>query len=1771
MARWKSAPKTDAGPGAPQLSPSTDLRQRRRPAAALSRQRLTLFALLGCCGLATSARGDSFDIVGSLASLGQVKIPGLTAEPSVYFQATTKDIHVAAPAQPAKRVPVHASTLIDVREDASELLCLYNPNSGNSTELPAASYEVNLTDFSWRLLPRPPDTTGLVRPRGYTPGGRIYGNIAGQSNLFWLLNAENTFTLHTWTGAGSVSHVGAEGGVLVGPNQWWTVDQGARALPIAYQSHPVAAVSEDGRWLVTFESHPSEFWLNRLRRWRLDDAGELEEPQTQLLRQSSTIDSIARVLNDGTVFVTLKTQSGSEALRDMDAHIWPANGRLQRLVAAEAVATLVPDDWPVLGRIYDVSQDGRWIAGARERPESKSLNEKTDVWLLCLAAPPTPPPVADALQLRTVASGHDGGTFSMANFGNTTLHIDEITFAGDDASRFTLSSLPAYPPFDLPAGETLRFGYKIQDPPRDAHARVVIRLTGAQAGEVGHPLEHLSATMPRLRLGVPTLLDVPVTAPSLAEPFVRLAVGRTTQFRVRLHNTSSQAAENCRLRLIGADGLELSHAMADPFMVPASSHVDLEFTGVANQEGEFTPRVELEPVAGFRLESQGDLRLRAVTPHELTWPEVVGAPTQHLVDVGDIPVGGWGEAVVTLQLAVQGTPLNLWHRNSRDASAHAYLRNGWTSGFPPMQATWLKSLAAQSSGSVDLQVALSPQMLGWVETTLEIDAPGAAAPMTLRVVGNGISESASFLEEPTSAILRPGEPYRIRARAVSLFSLRDTLSQASLTRTGPDEFSFHPGDGTRRLHLDIAGQPPLLSGEFRVARLNGGDPFAERRFETGQSLVLTAPSSAMPMVLEWLKDGEPLAASAQTLFSGSKLFLTALTAADAGDYACRFVLQAPEGEITRTIPITRAIWIAPPVPPRVTPFSLRPARAGEFIQFQFTSDDPVDQWLVQGLPPGLTAQGPQVQGFLNHRAAPTAPRFYRLRVQAVRGGVFGPVYVADWLIEPFADAWLAGVYHGVLERGGIDPEGGSIKVTLTARGSGTFAVQGGRTRERGSLFLAGRGPAEQAANYDPPLPQGLDSVPQAIALIGLGPARRDRLPALLILAVQEGVLAGSLSLTDASGSSPVLAFKQTRPPREFLQAGPSTRYSLALRTLDAAFIWRNHPQGPRQPGRSPDALQFADSQGRLHLVGSHNPSHQPASDHWIWDPVTCDWIETTAAGFVSSPRPPVGRESVVWPRPAHGDSWVFTRDGGLWRWREASLDWQKVQSDLPAFAPGHPGSLGLAGADNRPRGRTGATAWVTGDGSLWMFGGLTRTSTHHARALADLWRYQPETGLWTWMAGRVSLPEEGADWRSDGVLEPGPGHGPGWVDAEERLWLHQGLSQADLMWCFDPATAAWNLVSRTEGPHLQPGLGNNAKRVLEAPETGTSPGEREIRALTWTGADGSLYLFGGRRSQVDLTLADFYVWRYAPDARHWVCDGYQSAEFNAGRMGYGTAQAWRTAEGRVYLRGGVRQDWLNQADPLAGHLFEHSPHPVQQVPGFLTVQMSANGSLKWSGRLPDHQPLTGAGGLSQLTIDFLEELGLPRGTWMSGLFSVLGRTPHTCLGLLGFDQTGFQAGAQLSWRRPSAATTAQQRLLQSGFPVTLLAGAGWRHDPVGWKTSLPTEPLPMPPTAELDANSLSLGLDPRGRLTAAFATWQPDKLKVSYNAATGLLTLKGSLTDPSTSRARPWNLQGLLLPAGQQAVGQHTLPARQDASLLRPRRATDLPIHLGGFDTPSAP
>ena len=1771
MARWKSAPKIDPGHHAQNVPPSEGLRGRRSLASAPSWQRPVCLALLLSCGLATPARSDSFDIVGSLASLGQVKIPGLAAEPSVYFQATAKDIHVAGPARPAERVPVHASTLVDVREDASELLCLYNPNSGNSTELPAASYEVNLADFSWRLLPRPPDTTGQVRPRGYTPGGRIYGGIAWQSNLFWLLNAEDAFTLHTWIGAGAVSHVGAEGGVLVSPSQWWTADQGAQALPIAYQSHPVAAVSDDGRWLVTFESHPSEFWLNRLRRWRLDDAGALEEPQTQLLQRSSTIDSIARVLNDGTVFVTLKTESGSEALRDMDAHIWPANGRLQRLVAAEAVATLVPGDWPVLGRIYDVSQDGRWIAGARERPDSQSLNEKTDVWLLCLTDPPAPPPAADALQLRTVASGHDGGSFAMANFGSTTLSIEAITFAGADAARFTLSSLPAYPPFDLPAGETLRFGYQIQDPSRDAHASVVVRLAGAQAGEVSHPLEHLSATMPRLRLGVPTLLDVPVTTSSLAEPFVRLAVGRTARFRVRLNNSSSQVAENGRLRLIGAEGLQLSPVTAEPFTVPANSHVDLEFTGVANQEGEFTPRVELEPVAGFRLESQGDLHLRAVPPHELAWPEAADDPTHQTVDLGDIPVGGWGEAIVALQVTAQGTPLDLWHRNRRDASVHAYLRNGWTSSFPPMLAAWHKSLAAQGSGSVDLQVTLSPQILGRVETTLQLDAPGAAAPVTLRVVGNGISETATFLEDPVSVIRRAGESYRIRARAVGLFSLRDSLTNASLTRTGPDEFSFHPGDGARRLQFDIAGQPPLLSREFRVALLSGGDPFSEQTFQTGQSLVLTAPSSATPMVLQWLKDGEPLAASGRTLFSGSRLLLNALTAADAGDYACRFVLQAPEGEITRTIPITRAVWVAPPVPPRVTPFSLRPARVGEFLQFHFTSDDPVDQWLIQGLPPGLLAQGSQVQGFLAPRAAPKAPQLHRVRVQAVRGGVFGPEHVVDWLIEPFADAWLAGVYHGVLERGGIDPEGGSIKVTLTARGSGTFAVQGGRIRERGPLFLAGRGPAEEVANDDPPLPQGLGPAPQTIALIGLGAQRRDRLPVLLTLAVQEGLLAGSLALTDASGDTPVLAFKQTRPPREFLQSGPSTRYSLALRTLDTAFIWRNHPQGPQQPGHSPNALQFADSQGRLHLVGSQNPSHQPASDHWIWDPVTAAWLETAATGLATGPRPPVGRESVVWSRPAHGDSWVFTRDGGLWRWQEASLDWQSVHPDLPAFSPGHPGSQGLAEADNRPRGRTGATAWVTGDGSLWMFGGLTRTSTHSARALADLWRYQPDTGLWTWMAGRVSLPEEGADWRSDGVLEPGPGHGPGWVDAQGRLWLHQGLSQADLMWCFDPATAAWSQVSRTDGPHLQPGLGNSGKRTLDPPETGTSPGEREVRALTWTGADGSLYLFGGRRSQVDLTLADFYVWRYDPEDRHWVCDGYQAAEFNAGRMGYGAAQVWRTAEGRVYLRGGLRQDWLNQADPLAGHLFEHSPHPVQQVPGFLTVQLSGNGSLKWSGRLPDHQPLTGASGLSQLTIDLLEELGLPRGTWMSGLFSLLGRTPHTCLGLLGFDESGIEAGAQLSWRRPSAATTAQQRLLQSGFPVTLLAGAGWRHDPVGWKTSLPTEPLPMPPTAELDANSLSLGLDPRGRLTAAFATWQPDKLKVSYNAATGLLTLKGSLTDPSTSRARPWNLQGLLLPAGQQAVGQHTLPARQDASLLRPRRATDLPIHLGGFDSPNPP
>jgi hypothetical protein len=90
------------------------------------------------------------------------------------------------------------------------------------------------------------------------------------------------------------------------------------------------------------------------------------------------------------------------------------------------------------------------------------------------------------------------------------------------------------------------------------------------------------------------------------------------------------------------------------------------------------------------------------------------------------------------------------------------------------------------------------------------------------------------------------------------------------------------------------------------------------------------------------------------------------------------------------------------------------------------------------------------------------------------------------------------------------------------------------------------------------------------------------------------------------------------------------------------------------------------------------------------------------------------------------DVTVVCSDNGQWTWKGGLST---------ANASGVYGTLGAAAADNVPGARYDSSSWTDSSGNLWLFGGAGYDSSGALGDLNDLWRYNPGTGLWTWVSG----------------------------------------------------------------------------------------------------------------------------------------------------------------------------------------------------------------------------------------------------------------------------------------------------------------------------------------------------------------------------------------------------------------------------------------------------
>lgn len=162
--------------------------------------------------------------------------------------------------------------------------------------------------------------------------------------------------------------------------------------------------------------------------------------------------------------------------------------------------------------------------------------------------------------------------------------------------------------------------------------------------------------------------------------------------------------------------------------------------------------------------------------------------------------------------------------------------------------------------------------------------------------------------------------------------------------------------------------------------------------------------------------------------------------------------------------------------------------------------------------------------------------------------------------------------------------------------------------------------------------------------------------------------------------------------------------------------------------------------------------------------------------------------------------------------------------------PGVYGSLGTGSTQNTPGSRDGSISWTDPSGNLWLYGGWGREDVYVEMGyLNDLWRFDPGTNEWTWIAGS-NTPQSGY-WTINNasseliwITQAGPEDpiysGPlcyayeygtpggreesiSWIDSSGNLWFfggyfyfgYDGLWNFNDLWKFNTGTKTWTLVS----------------------------------------------------------------------------------------------------------------------------------------------------------------------------------------------------------------------------------------------------------------------------------------------------------------------------------------------------------------------------------------
>ncbi len=261
-----------------------------------------------------------------------------------------------------------------------------------------------------------------------------------------------------------------------------------------------------------------------------------------------------------------------------------------------------------------------------------------------------------------------------------------------------------------------------------------------------------------------------------------------------------------------------------------------------------------------------------------------------------------------------------------------------------------------------------------------------------------------------------------------------------------------------------------------------------------------------------------------------------------------------------------------------------------------------------------------------------------------------------------------------------------------------------------------------------------------------------------------------------------------------------------------------------------------------------------------------------------------------------------------------------------AGLPGVYGSLGVPSSRNTPGSRADTVRWTGVRGNLWLFGGSGFDGGGGCGGLNDLWRFNPSTREWAWMAGNSTVTYQAGAYGTLGKFSPrslpgGREGGVSWTDKDGDLWMFGGYgldgeaNAGDLtdLWVFRPSTREWAWMAGSKLEN-KPGVYG----IKGRPSKENIPGGR-FGAMSWVDSQDNFWLFGGDGYGASASVIGFLndLWRFTPSTGEWTWMGGSSdvdAVGTYGSLGVANARnspgaryaaaSWTDNQGHLWIFGG---------------------------------------------------------------------------------------------------------------------------------------------------------------------------------------------------------------------------------------------------------------------------